>query len=89
MNRREFLAKLQKNTGLSDEKIKKLDKILDEHTPVGNNNKEKIIFSLKKELGMNEKDADNLYNEIAKIVSGEAFDKVADALKDFAKKITA
>ena len=83
MNRTEFLAKIQKVTKLSDEKIKKLEKILDEHTPVGNSNKEKIIFSLKKELGMSEKDADKLYNDIAKIFTEETADKVKGALSEF------
>jgi hypothetical protein len=83
MNRTEFLAKIQKVTKLSDEKMKKLEKILDEHTPVGNSNKEKIIFSLKKELGMSEKDADKLYNDIAKIFTEETADKVKGALSEF------
>ena len=83
MNRAEFLEKIQKTTGLTDEKIDKLNKILEDHIPVGKTNKEKIIFSLKKELGMSEKDADKLYNDIAKIFTEETADKVKGALSEF------
>ena len=88
MNRTEFLAKIQKVTGLSDEKIQKLDKILQEHTPVGQNSKEKIIFSLKKELGMSEEAAEKLYNDIAQIFSEETANKVKGALEEFGKMLT-
>jgi len=77
------LEKIQKTTGLTDEKIDKLNKILEDHIPVGKTNKEKIIFSLKKELGMSEKDADKLYNDIAKIFTEETADKVKGALSEF------
>ncbi len=88
MNRTEFLAKVQKVTGLSDEKMKKLGKILDEHIPVGKTNKEKIIFSLKKELGMSEKDADKLYNDIAGIFTQETAGKIKGAFEQFGEMFT-
>ena len=83
MNRAEFLVKIQKTTGLTDEKIDKLNKILEDHIPVGKTNKEKIIFSLQKELGMSEKDADKLYNDIAKVFTEETANKVKGAFKEF------
>lgn len=83
MNRTELLKKVKEVTGLSDAKMKKIEKILDEHALVGHDNKEKFINAVKKELGMAQKDANELYNQIAGIVGGGAFDKIKGAFADF------
>lgn len=60
--------KLKELTARSDEEISIINEILNSHFIIGKNNKEKIIEDFKEKLSINDKEADELYNQCSETI---------------------
>ncbi len=76
MNKTEFLKQIKEKANLSDEQVAKVGEILDSNFTAGQNNHEKIVESLQKNLNMSPETAEKVYNVAAEILTGEIFKKI-------------
>lgn len=68
MSRDCFVAKLQEKTGKTENECGIIKEILDNHGIIGRKNKEKIIADFIKELNLDKRDANDLYNDCMEII---------------------
>ncbi len=81
MNRKTYIDKLIKTTGYDREKCIIINDILESHFIVGKHNKEKIINDFKKQLEIDDKSADILYNKSVNILGTELKNKIRHPFK--------
>ena len=81
MNKGKFIKELSKETGYSEEKGILINNVLENHFIIGKNNKEKIIQDLEVIVGLNEDDAENVYDISMKIISVEIKNKLKHPFK--------
>ena len=60
--------RLKELTKRSDEEVAIIDEILNSHFLIGKNNKKSIIADFKEKLNLNDKQADELYNQCSEII---------------------
>ena len=60
--------KLKEVTNRSDAEIAIIDDVLNSHFVIGKHNKEKIIADFKRLLNLDDKEADDLYNQCMEII---------------------
>ena len=81
MNKSGFIKELSNRLGYEEEKCIIINSVLDDTFIVGQNNKEKIKADLMEKLGVNEEEADNIYNTIIDIFVKSAKDKIIHPFK--------
>lgn len=72
---KEITTKLMELTGRSEEDCKKIDEVLNNHFIVGHNQKDKIKNDLCSVLGIEEPEADDLYNKCMEVIVKGIFRK--------------
>ena len=76
MNKTELLKQIKEKANLSDEQMAKVGEVLDGTFFAGQNNHDKIVESLQKNLNISPEAADKVYNVAAEILTGEIFNKI-------------
>ena len=76
MNKKELIEKLSSKIGYSVEDTKKINNIFEENFIIGKNNKEKIISKLIEIIGINENEANKIYESFAGILKDGIIDKL-------------
>ena len=72
---KEITTKLMEITGRSEEECKKIDEVLNNHFLIGHNQKDKIVKDFCNALGIDEKAADELYNQCMETIVKGIFKK--------------
>ena len=81
MNKKNFIEKLQKETGFSEDCCIEVNDVLESHFLIGKNNKEKIINDFIIKLRLNEEEAESLYNKCVSILGEEMKNKLKHPFK--------
>ena len=81
MNKREFLEELSKQTGLDNNKCVLINDIIEETTVIGKKNKEKMIASFIEKLGIDENEANKIYESAMQIIGIEIKEKLKHPFK--------
>lgn len=71
MNKKGFIKELSKQTGFDEEKCTLINSIIENHFIFGKKNKDKIIQDLQIKASLSEDDAENTYDILIKILTGE------------------
>ena len=82
MEKQEFLNKLSERLNLDEEKVKKVNDILEDNFLIGKENKEKIIDSFKGALDVTEEVANNIYEAAMDIIGSGLLDAIKHPFKD-------
>ena len=72
---KEITTKLMELTGRSEEECIKIDEVLNNHFIVGRHQKEKIVTDFCNVLGIEEREADELYNQCMETIVKGIFKK--------------
>lgn len=81
MNKTDFIKQLVEKTGLTNEQASEANNIFENTLLVGNKNKELIQNQLCERLGIDEAQADMIYNAAAELVASGVLDKVKSIFK--------
>ena len=81
MNKREFIEELSKQTGYDEEKCTKINEIIEDTFLVGKKNKEKMIANFIEKLGINEDEANTIYESSMQIIGNNLRDKLKHPFK--------
>lgn len=81
MNKSEFIKELSKQTKYDEEKCTLINSIIEDTFIIGKKNKEKMIEKFKVQLGIDENDANNLYEIAMSIIGGAIKDKLKHPFK--------
>lgn len=81
MNKTDFIKQLVEKTGLTNEQASEANNIFENTVLVGNKNKELIQNQLCERLGIDEAQADMIYNAAAELVASGVLDKVKSIFK--------
>lgn len=65
---KEITTKLMEVTGRNEEECKKIDEVLNNHFLIGHNQKDKIVNDFCNVLGIENAEADELYNQCMEII---------------------
>lgn len=76
MNKKEFINKLQNETGYNEERCIIINDVLENYFLIGRNNRKKAIFDLKEKLSIEEKEAEKIYDICINIISDGIKDKI-------------
>ena len=69
MNKKEFIEKLEKQTGYDKEKCMVINSILEDSFIIGKKNKIKIVNKLKEKLNLTLDEAEKIYNSSMEVIS--------------------
>lgn len=81
MNKEKFIKKLEKVTGLDNNKCVIINSILEDHFLLGKNNKEKIVSDIIEKLNVTNSEAENIYESIMSIIGSEIKEKLKHPFK--------
>ena len=81
MNAEDFIKELTSQTGLTQEKGVAANEIFESTFLAGNKNKELIISQLTQKLGVDESQADMIYNAAIDLLASGVLDKVKNIFK--------
>lgn len=76
MNKNKFINELSKQTGYSIDKCFFINNVLENYFIFSKKNRDKIIQDLKVKIGLNEDDAENVYDIAMKIIREEIKNKI-------------
>ena len=82
MNKTGFIKELSKQTGYDEEKCTLINSIIENYFIFGKNNKDTIIQDLQIKASLSEDDAENIYDIIIKILTGEIKNKLKNPFKN-------
>lgn len=81
MNKKEFIDKLNKETGYDIDKCSIINEVMESHFIIGKNNKEKIINDFNNRLDINREEASELYNKCVDILGSQLKNKIKHPFK--------
>ncbi len=81
MNKAGFIKKLEEKLGYDEGKCTIISSVIDDHFIIGVNNKEKIKADLMEKLGIDEEEADKIYNLVSETIAGGLKDKILHPFK--------
>lgn len=81
MNKSKFINELSKETGYNDDKCLLINNVLENYFIFNKKNRERIIQDLKLKVGLNEDDAENVYDIAMKIINKELKNKLKHLFK--------
>jgi len=76
MNKESVKKAIKEKVKLDDSKIDAICDVLDNNFIIGKGNKEKIISAIVSKTGIDEKTADNVYNQAMSVITGGIKDKL-------------
>lgn len=82
MNKTGFIKELSKQTGYDEEKCTLINSIIENYFIFGKKNKDTIIQDLQIKASLSEDDAENIYDIIIKILTGEIKNKLKNPFKN-------
>lgn len=82
MNKTGFIKELSKQTGYDEEKCTLINSIIENYFIFGKKNKDKIIQDLQIKASLSEDDAENIYDILIKILTGEIKNKLKHPFKN-------
>lgn len=83
MNKADFIKEISGKLGYDEEKCSLISSVIEDHFIIGKNNKEKILTDLMQKVGINQEDADKIYNMAMSTLANGVKDKI---LHPFTKK---
>lgn len=81
MNKTDFIKVLSEKLGYDEGKCTIINSIVEDHFIVGKNNKEKLLADFIEKLGVNQEEADRIYNVVAETISDGIFGKIKRIFK--------
>ena len=81
MNKTDFIKALSEKLGYDEEKCTVINSIVEDHFIVGKSHKEKLLADFIEKLGVNQEEADRIYNVVAEIISDGIFGKIKRIFK--------
>ncbi len=81
MNKTNFVDKLSKETGYSNDKCMIVNDVIESHFIIGKNNKEKILKDFEDRLNIERNEADDLYNKCIFILGTTVKNKIRHPFK--------
>lgn len=81
MNKNGFIKELSKQTGYDEEKCILINNVIEKYFILGRKNKNKIIQDLQIKTNLSEDDAENTYDILIKIITGEIKNKIKHPFK--------
>lgn len=81
MNKNDFISELVKQTGLTQEQGAAANDVLENTFLAGNKNKDLIVSQLVEKMGIDESQADMIYNVAVGILANGVMDKVKGLFK--------
>ena len=81
MNKSEFIKELSKQIGYNEERCKKINDIIEDTFLIGKKNKEKMIASFIEKLGIDENEANQIYESAMQIIGNGVKDKLKHPFK--------
>lgn len=81
MNKSEFIKELSKQTGYDEERCKKINDVIEDTFLIGKKNKEKMIASFIEKLGIDENEANKIYESAMQIIGSGVKDKLRHPFK--------
>ena len=82
MNKTGFIKELSKKTGYNEEMCTKINEIVEDTFIFGKNNKEKMIAKFIEKLGVDEAQANEIYESVSGIICGAIKDKIKNPFKN-------
>lgn len=81
MNKNGFIMKLSKQTGYDEGKCILINDVIENYFILGKRNKDKIIQDLQIKASLSEDDAENIYDIVVEIITGEIKNKIKHPFK--------
>lgn len=81
MNKQKLIKELSIQTGYEEETCTLINNVIENHFIIGRKNKERIIQDLKDTVNLKEDDAENVYDIVMKIITGEIKNKLKHPFK--------
>ena len=82
MNKKEFIDELSNKTGLSKEKCTEINSIIEDTFLIGKKNKEKMISGFTQKLGIDEQEANKVYETAMQIITNSMKEKLKHPFKN-------